>query len=315
MAVGGVKNEARSVTSSICVRKASQIKTKSATASGIFTHNQNLVFATSTNCFCDGMKLKCDLYNFAGQLIDYSLSWKFQKAMLEHIHHTKKSGQFINDALMIVQHPSIYTLGRGASETNLKFQSHANSEHMVVRVERGGEVTWHGPGQLVAYPIFDLSKHKKDLHWFTNQLEQTVIETLATFSSMGERSEVNTGVWIGNNKISAVGVTASRWTTMHGISLNVNCDLNNFGRIIPCGITATGRGVCSMQSLAGQVQDLADSSTSERQLAAASQRWTRAFSEVFCLEMIEVEEPAAVLHSLLDRYPLIQQSTLPRTIT
>jgi lipoate-protein ligase B len=110
-------------------------------------------------------------------------------------------------------------------------------------------VTYHGPGQLVVYPILDLSRHKKDLHWYVRTVEETVIETLRSFGVRGERSSVNSGVWVGNDKICAVGISASRWLTMHGGSLNISCDLKMFEQIVPCGITEQNRGVTSVLAL------------------------------------------------------------------
>jgi lipoyl(octanoyl) transferase len=191
----------------------------------------------------------CIVYNAVsgGSLTSYEKAWRYQKLLVEHVYQCRKANNNHPDSMLLVQHPSIYTLGRGASMENLKFKPTKDSLHKVVRVERGGEVTWHGPGMIVAYPIFDLHNHKKDLHWYATSLEQTVINTLEKYNVVGERSEVNTGVWVGKNKISAIGVTASRWVTMHGIALNVNCDLANFGRIIPCGIVISDRGVCSLE--------------------------------------------------------------------
>ena len=109
----------------------------------------------------------CKVYNLTlgGRLTDYTTVWRFQKALQERSSEIFKRNEPVTDSLIIVQHPSIYTLGRGATPQNLKFKADESSPHKVVRVERGGEVTWHGPGQLVAYPVFNLHNHKKDLHW------------------------------------------------------------------------------------------------------------------------------------------------------
>lgn len=112
-------------------------------------------------------RLRCKVYNFAqGALTDYQTAWRMQKALAEHSNKMYKSNQPHPDSLLIVQHPSIYTLGRGATPDNIKFKVNERCTHKVVRIERGGEVTWHGPGQLVAYPIINLNRHKKDLHWW-----------------------------------------------------------------------------------------------------------------------------------------------------
>lgn len=206
--------------------------------------------------------------------------------VIENINLRRKQKLICNDALLVVQHPSIYTLGRGATVDNIKFTPSSSSSHEVVRVERGGEVTWHGPGQIVAYPLFDLNKHRKDLHWFANSLEQTVINLLRSHHAVvGERSQVNTGVWVGRDKISAIGVTASRWITMHGIALNVSCDLTHFEQIVPCGVAAPDRGVCSVQSVAQrQSTGLAPSGGAVR-VEEVAEHWVGAFAEVFGLDL------------------------------
>ena len=116
---------------------------------------------------CSMRSLKCNLYNLSssGRLVDYESAWKFQKALAERAFQYHKQGSEPVDSILLVQHPSVYTLGRGATPDNIKFKVTLNSPHKVVRVERGGEVTWHGPGQLVAYPILNLNYHKRDLHW------------------------------------------------------------------------------------------------------------------------------------------------------
>ena len=112
-------------------------------------------------------KVKCKVFNLAvGKLTDYQSAWKCQKALSERSNELYKKNQTVTDTLLLVQHPSIYTLGRGATPDNIKFKVDERCPHQVVRVERGGEVTWHGPGQLVAYPVFNLNNHKRDLHWY-----------------------------------------------------------------------------------------------------------------------------------------------------
>lgn len=110
--------------------------------------------------------MKCAVYNLAiNSLTEYPTAWKFQKLLAELSYKAYTSNKMMEDSLLVVQHPSIYTLGRGATPNNLKFDVNGDCLHNVVRVERGGEVTWHGPGQIVAYPIFNLNYHRKDLHW------------------------------------------------------------------------------------------------------------------------------------------------------
>ncbi len=142
------------------------------------------------------------------------------------------------DLLMLVEHPPVVTLGRSSKDAHLL----ANPEQLrargveVFEVERGGDVTFHGPGQLVGYPIVDLKRHKEDLHWYLRQVEETLIRTLATFGLEGSRVPKYTGVWVGNRKIASIGVHARDWVTWHGFALNVSTELSYFDLIVPCGI-------------------------------------------------------------------------------
>jgi lipoyl(octanoyl) transferase len=181
----------------------------------------------------------------------YLSGWKYQKALMDKIHSSSKDGRIdpFPDCLVLLEHSSVYTLGKGGTINNLKFDPSDHQQRNgkdVYRVSRGGEVTWHGPGQLVVYPIIDLHRHKKDLRWYLSKLEDTIIQTLESFEIFGGRSSVNPGVWVGRNKICAVGITCSRWITMHGLALNVNCDLTAYDHITPCGILPEIGGVCSM---------------------------------------------------------------------
>ena len=123
-------------------------------------------------------------------------------------------------------------------------------------VERGGDITYHGPGQIVGYPILDLHHYQKSISWYMRTLEQVLIDSLATYGIEAGLKEDLTGVWVGDEKIGAQGVRISRWVTMHGFALNVNTDLNYFGGIIPCGIFEYG--VTSMEKILGTKQDLSD---------------------------------------------------------
>ena len=152
----------------------------------------------------------------------------------------------VADALFLVEHDAVYTLGRRSTLDNLRFDPEAGA-HDIVRVERGGEVTWHGPGQIVGYPIFALADRKKDLHWFLRQIEEVVIRVLRAYDLEGVRSEAGTGVWVGDNKIAAIGLSASKWVSMHGFSINVDPDLGAFEHIVPCGIEEKGVTSLSME--------------------------------------------------------------------
>jgi len=233
-------------------------------------------------------------------LTDYMLGWRYQRALLEHACACHKLGTSVYDSLLLVEHPRVFTLGRGASLENVKFTpSTSPLMPKLVRVERGGEVTWHGPGQLVAYPILNLHHHKKDLHWYTTSLEETVIRALAHFGVNAGRNDANTGVWVGPNKISAIGVTASRWHTMHGVSVNVNNSLDDYASIVPCGIARdqTGLSVCRLSDRMSL--SLSPTSSPENKLLGAFQsRFLDSFADVFKLELELQVEPLAYLDKL-----------------
>ncbi len=142
------------------------------------------------------------------------------------------------DLLLLVEHPPVVTLGRGSHGENVV----APKEFLEAKgvqlfdVERGGDVTYHGPGQLVGYPIYDLGEHRRDLHWFLRALEDVLITALAHFGVPGERHAGYTGVWTGSRKIASIGIHVKQWVTWHGFALNVVTDLSYFDLIVPCGI-------------------------------------------------------------------------------
>ncbi len=142
----------------------------------------------------------------------------------------------LEDILLLLEHPPVYTLGTGASLDFLKFDP-AQTEWEVHRIERGGEVTYHCPGQLVGYPILNLRHHQQDLHWYLRQLEEVIIKTIALYGLKGDRVPGLTGVWVENCKVAAIGIKVSRWITMHGFAVNVRLDTSGFERIVPCGIS------------------------------------------------------------------------------
>ncbi|HWP64465.1 MAG TPA: lipoyl(octanoyl) transferase LipB [Candidatus Limnocylindria bacterium] len=138
------------------------------------------------------------------------------------------------DRLLLLEHPAVYTLGRGADPRFLG--TAAAGGIPVVRTSRGGQVTYHGPGQLVAYPILDLRAHRQDVRWYVERLEAVLIEALGRFGVHGERRSGAPGVWTRGAKIASIGVAIRRWVTWHGVALNVGADLSGFERITPCGI-------------------------------------------------------------------------------
>ncbi|MDP4947016.1 MAG: lipoyl(octanoyl) transferase LipB, partial [Cyanobium sp. MAG_102] len=139
------------------------------------------------------------------------------------------------DTVLLLEHEPCYTLGRGASEAFLRFDP-AAPPLPLHRIDRGGEVTHHAPGQLVLYPVLNLQRHGADLHLYLRQLEQVVIDVLAGLDLQGERIDGLTGVWLEGRKLAAIGVGARRWISQHGLALNVDCDLAGFAPVVPCGL-------------------------------------------------------------------------------
>jgi lipoyl(octanoyl) transferase len=229
-----------------------------------------LRIATIFNLFawnCGESSRRCWLYN--RQQVPYTEAWAWQRSLVaERIHDAS-----LEDALILLEHPPIYTLGQGASLEFLKFDP-AQTTHEVIRIERGGEVTYHCPGQLVGYPILNLRYYQQDLHWYLRQLEAVLIRVLAVYGLKGDRVPGMTGVWLEGRKIAAIGIKVSRWITMHGFALNVCPDLSGFERIVPCGIHNKPVG-----SLAEFVADI-DLNQVRQQVAIA-------FAEVFNVHLIE----------------------------
>jgi len=149
------------------------------------------------------------------------------------------SGAIAQDVLLLMEHPAVVTLGRSSKEKHLVASPEFLQSHGVelFEVERGGDVTFHGPGQLVGYPIVDLKRHRQDLHWYLRKIEEALINTLADYDIPGERNTSYTGVWTRGKKIASIGVHARDWVTWHGFALNVTTDLTFFDLIVPCGIT------------------------------------------------------------------------------
>ena len=179
--------------------------------------------------------------------MSYNSAWDIQKE-----YHKKVVSGKEPDTLIIVEHEPVYTLGKSANDNHL-LQS-ASEEIQVFRIERGGDITFHGPGQIVVYPILDLNRFVKSVSWYMRTLEKIIIDTLSDFGIKAELKDGLTGVWVGGEKIGAQGVRISRWVTMHGLALNVNTDLRYFDGIIPCGIF--DYGVTSMEKLMGRKQDI-----------------------------------------------------------
>jgi len=182
---------------------------------------------------------------------DYQPSWDYQEELLKQNLDTKKYNRDnpedqkeTNNYLLFVEHPHVYTLGKSGHEENLLANANKLKEinATYVKVNRGGDITYHGFGQIVGYPILDLENFYTDIHRYMRDLEEVIIRTIAEYGLKGERSNGETGVWLDvgkpyARKICAMGVKASRWVTIHGFALNVNTDMRYFEYIIPCGIT------------------------------------------------------------------------------
>lgn len=170
----------------------------------------------------------CDL-----GLVDYQESFALQKSLRK-----ERQDNFIADTLLVCEHPTVITLGRLASSDNIlvnkEYLKQRNIE--VINVDRGGDVTMHMPGQLIAYPIFDLNQHGKDIHIFIRKLEETILIFLSYFGIKGQRIDGLTGVWAGDKKIGSIGIAISRWVSYHGLSININCDWELFPVVRPCGL-------------------------------------------------------------------------------
>jgi lipoyl(octanoyl) transferase len=180
-------------------------------------------------------------------LVDYASALELQNEKVAQ----RKAGT-IPDTLLLLEHPHVYTLGRNAHLENMLVSPEWLSSRgaQVFHTDRGGDVTYHGPGQLVGYPILDLTQHRRDISWYMRSLEEVFIRTAHEFGIEAGRSEGAAGVWVGNDKLTAMGVHLSRWVTSHGFALNVNTDLRYFEWIVPCGLQ--GKGVTSLAKLLGR---------------------------------------------------------------
>jgi lipoyl(octanoyl) transferase len=217
----------------------------------------------------------CRVADVRGRPVPYGTAWRWQHALAAQL----RADATASDVLLLLEHAPVYTLGTASSPEHVLFHarelraeeldadarpswdgcgamadggssSEATLEPTLVRTERGGEVTYHGPGQLVAYPILNLARHRRDLHWYLRSLEETVIVMLRRHYGLNaQRKPGLTGVWVGDAKVCAMGLKVSKWVTMHGLALNVTADLAPFDRIVPCGIN--NYGVTSLQLLAG----------------------------------------------------------------
>jgi len=183
--------------------------------------------------------------------IDYKEAWDLQKKVFELRYQRK-----IPDTFFLLEHPNTYTLGKTADKKNLVgSEDYLNSNKIsVYDIDRGGDITYHGPGQIVGYPIINLEDWHKDTHKYLRALEEIIIKTCSEFGITAERNSLYTGVWIGNRKIAAIGIKVSRWITMQGFAFNINTDLKLFNGIIPCGIN--DKDVTSLEKELGEKQQV-----------------------------------------------------------
>lgn len=207
-------------------------------------------------------------------------------ALQRAVARARISGAFEDDVLLLMEHPPVVTLGRASKDAHLLASRDVLASRGVElhEVERGGDVTFHGPGQLVGYPIIDLKRHKQDLHWYLRQVEEAIIRALAPLGIAGERSTGFTGVWTSGRKIASIGVHARDWVTWHGFALNVTTDLSFFDLIVPCGIAAV-----EMTSVSGELARKVVVPSHARDLLLALAQTVRSnvarsFADVFALE-------------------------------
>jgi lipoyl(octanoyl) transferase len=197
----------------------------------------------------------------------YNLAWSQQRSLVAE----RIANPDLPDILLLLEHPPVYTLGTGSNIKFVKFNLDKTDKE-VYRIERGGEVTYHCPGQLVGYPILNLRYYQQDLYWYLRQLEEVIIQTIASYGLQGERISGLTGVWVEGYKIAAIGIKVSRWITYHGFAINVCPDLTGFAEIIPCGIV--NKPVGSLQQLLPNIS-----------LAQVRQDLQTVFAAVFNLEL------------------------------
>jgi len=204
-----------------------------------------------------------DLYDLGHA--SYRPVWDLQTAIQQRLVDEKlqrrkeqtlyKPGEESNDVLLFVEHPHVYTLGKSGDKTHLLkgMAELAEIDAEFIEIDRGGDITYHGPGQIVGYPIFDLGRHFTDIHKYLRYLEEVIIRTCSDYDIKAGRIKGLTGVWVGEQKICAMGIRCSRWVTMHGFAFNINADLSYFNHIVPCGIT--DKDVTSLQALLGHEVD------------------------------------------------------------
>lgn len=206
-------------------------------------------------------------------MLDYNAAWELQRELV-----SQRSAETIPDTLVLLEHPATYTIGRSGGYEHLLVSPETLQQRgaALIEVDRGGDITYHGPGQLVGYPILQIRDHGRDLHQYLRMLEEVIIELLAEYGLSARRFPGYTGVWVGERKIAAIGVRSNtRGVTSHGFALNVTTNLDDFAAIVPCGIH--DYGVTSLAELLPVVPAFSD----------VQQRLIRIFLRVFDLHLIE----------------------------
>jgi lipoyl(octanoyl) transferase len=200
-------------------------------------------------------------------------------AIQRELRRRRIAGELREDVLLLVEHPPVVTLGRGTRASSLPIPAGELERRgiEVAEVERGGDVTFHGPGQLVGYPILDLREHRQDLHWYLRSLEDVLIGALGGLDIEAERNPGRTGVWTAGRKIASIGIHVKQWVTLHGFALNVTANLDPFDLIVPCGIPQV-----VMTSVAAELLREGD----ERLVPLVRERVVAAFCEVFAMASV-----------------------------
>ncbi|MDH4130957.1 MAG: lipoyl(octanoyl) transferase LipB [Gemmatimonadota bacterium] len=202
--------------------------------------------------------------------VPYAAAHRLQHALRER----RIAGSLASDVMLLLEHEATVTLGRGTRASSLPVPTDelARRGITIAEVERGGDVTWHGPGQLVGYPILDLSRHREDLHWYLRQVEEVLIGTLADLGITAGRNPGYTGVWTRGRKIASIGVHVRHWVTTHGFALNVSNDTSGFDLIVPCGIQDV-----EMTSVQRELAGAVGTELPQRAIAAVTRNMGRVF--------------------------------------
>ena len=208
-------------------------------------------------------------------LIDYQKAWDLQHTLFE-----KRRANSIDDTLLLLEHPHTYTFGKSSDKSNLLLDDSELKRRNIslYDIDRGGDITYHGPGQLVGYAILDLKNWEQDTHKYLRALEEVIIQTLSEFGIEAIRDEEHTGVWVNDKKICAIGIKVSRWISMHGFALNVNTDMDLFNGIVPCGIEEKG------------VTSLSEELNKKCNIDIIKSSLVKKFSEIFNYDKIEIKD-------------------------